>query len=65
VGSKILRNYGGLLIGFVILRLLLVDIWDMEIGGRVIVFILVGILLMSTAFISRRIVSGFTEKVNN
>ena len=65
VGSKILRNYGGLLIGFVILRLLFIDIWDMEIGPRVIVFILIGVLLMSTAFISRRIVSGFTEKVNN
>jgi uncharacterized membrane protein len=64
VGSKILRNYGGLLIGFVILRLLFIDIWDMEIGPRVIVFILIGVLLMSTAFISRRIKSGFVENTN-
>lgn len=65
VGSKILRNYGGILIGFVILRLLFIDVWEMEISGRVIVFVLVGVLLMSTAFISRRIKSGFTEKISN
>ena len=65
VGSKILRNYGGLLIGFVILRLLFIDIWDMEMGARVVVFVLIGILLMSTAFISRRIVSDSIEKASN
>jgi uncharacterized membrane protein len=58
VGSNILRNYGGALIGFVILRLLFIDIWDMEMGAKVFVFILIGILLMSTAFVSRRIKSG-------
>ncbi len=58
VGSKILRNYGGALIAFVILRLLFIDIWQMEMGARIFVFVLIGILLMSTAFISRRIKSG-------
>jgi uncharacterized membrane protein len=65
VGSKFLRNYGGIVIGFVILRLLFIDIWDMEIGVRVFVFILIGILLMSTAFISRQFKSGFVDKVNH
>lgn len=60
VGSKILRNYGAILIGFVILRLLFVDIWRMEISGKIVVFVLIGVLLMSTAFIGKRIKSGFT-----
>lgn len=66
VGSKILRNYGGILIGLVILRLLFIDVWNMEIGGRIVVFVFIGILLMSTAFVSRRIRSGFeAENKNN
>ena len=65
IGSKILRNYGGVLIGFVILRLLFVDIWEMATGAKVFVFILIGVLLMSTAFVSKRIRFGQLEKVNN
>jgi uncharacterized membrane protein len=64
VNSKTLRNYGGIMIGFVILRLLFIDIWEMEMGVKVFVFILIGILLMSTAFISRKIKSDFVEKIN-
>lgn len=48
------RVYGGLLLGFVIARLLLVDVWRMELTGRIITFFLVGALLMSTAFLSRK-----------
>jgi hypothetical protein len=55
VGSRILRNYGATLLGVVVLRLLFVDVWDMEMGIRIVVFFLVGILFVSTAFISRRI----------
>lgn len=45
--------YGGTLIGFVVGRLLLIDIWDMNLFGRIITFAGVGILLMATAFIGR------------
>lgn len=55
VGSRLLRNYGGTLLGFVVLRLLFVDVWNMDIAPRIVVFFLVGLLLVSTAFISRKI----------
>src|SRR3989338_4609919 len=48
------RIYGGALLGFVVVRLLLVEVWNMELSGRIITFFLVGALLMSTAFIGRR-----------
>ena len=46
--------YGGLLLGFVVLRLLTVDVWKMELSGRIITFLLVGAFLMSTAFLVRK-----------
>jgi len=46
--------YGGLLIGFVVARLLLVDVWGLQMVGRIITFALIGLLLMATAFISQR-----------
>lgn len=49
-----LRLYGGSLVGFVVIRLILVDVWTMEIGGRIITFFLIGALLMSTAFFGRK-----------
>lgn len=64
-GSKILRNYGGALIAFVILRLLFIDVWQMEMGAKIFVFVLIGVLLMSTAFFSRQIKSGFISNPNN
>jgi uncharacterized membrane protein len=62
VGSRVLRNYGGIFLGLVVLRLLFIDVWGMDMGARIIVFFLVGILLMSTAFIGKKIKSGFVEK---
>ncbi|OGG56694.1 hypothetical protein A3D71_03595 [Candidatus Kaiserbacteria bacterium RIFCSPHIGHO2_02_FULL_55_20] len=50
---KGLRVYGGTLLVFVVARLLIVDVWQMEITGRIITFFLVGALLMSTAFLGR------------
>jgi len=47
------RRYGGILLGLVIARLFLVDIWNMELVGKIITFFLVGGLLMSTAFIGK------------
>ncbi|MFT5036835.1 MAG: hypothetical protein ACI9VM_000400 [Candidatus Azotimanducaceae bacterium] len=50
---KTRRVLGGLLLGFVTLRLLFVDVWQMELIGRVITFAAIGVLLMSTAFIGK------------
>lgn len=51
--NKSVHYYGGILLGFTIGHLLLVDVWDMEISGRIITFFVVGTLLMTTAFVGR------------
>ncbi len=48
-----LRIGGGVLLGFVIVRLLLIEVWDMALTGRIITFFIIGALLISTAFIGR------------
>lgn len=50
---RFLRLYGGALLGFVVVRLLTVDVWQMALTNRIITFFVVGALLMSTAFIGR------------
>lgn len=52
--NKGFRLYGSVLIGFVVVRLLLIDIWFMELGGRIVTFFLMGALLMSTAFLGKK-----------
>jgi len=52
--KKGLRLYGGALVGFVVGRLLLVDVWRMELVGRIITFFLIGALLVSTAFLGKK-----------
>ena len=49
----IVNRYGGIMIGCVILRLVLVDVWSMDIIPRVATFFVIGILLMSTAFVNK------------
>ncbi|MBI4388744.1 MAG: DUF2339 domain-containing protein [Nitrospinae bacterium] len=49
-----LRVYGGTLVGLVVGRLLLVDVWRMELAGRIVTFFLIGALLVSTAFLGRK-----------
>jgi hypothetical protein len=49
----------GILVALVMGRLLLVDVWDMALLGRVITFLLIGVLLMSVAWLER---SVFTKK---
>jgi len=51
---KIVILYGGVLLGFVVVRLLFIEVWDMELTGRIITFFLVGALLISTAFLGRK-----------
>ncbi|MBI4992533.1 MAG: DUF2339 domain-containing protein [Candidatus Magasanikbacteria bacterium] len=53
-GRKGLRLYGGALLGFVVGRLLLVDVWMMELSGRIMTFFIVGALLISTAFLGKK-----------
>ncbi len=52
--NKNLRAYGAILLAFVVGRLLLIEVWNMEITGRIITFFLIGTLLMSTAFFGKR-----------
>jgi hypothetical protein len=47
------KKYGGVVIGLVILRLLFVDIWNMELTGRIITFFVIGLMLLGTAFMGR------------
>jgi hypothetical protein len=49
-----LKIAGGILLGGVVLRLLLVDVWMMALTARIITFGVIGIILLSTAFISRQ-----------
>jgi uncharacterized membrane protein len=52
--SRAWQIVGGVLLGGVVLRLLLVDVWEMELVGRIITFFIIGLLLISTAFIKKR-----------
>lgn len=44
---------GGVLLGAVVLRLLFVEAWRLDMAGRIIVFLIIGALLVTTAFIGR------------
>jgi uncharacterized membrane protein len=48
------RLYGQILLGLIVLRLFVVDISHMEITGKIITFFLIGILLISTAFLGKK-----------
>lgn len=52
--KKSIRLHGAILVGFVVLRLLFVDVWRMEIAGRIVVFFAIGALLISTAFLRKK-----------
>ncbi|MFA5934383.1 MAG: DUF2339 domain-containing protein [Candidatus Paceibacterota bacterium] len=52
-GYNTIKIYGGILLGSVVVRLLLVDVWRMELSGKIIMFFLIGALLVSTAFYRR------------
>ena len=54
---KGLKKYlitGGILLGLVTARLLLFEIWHMEISGKIFTFFLIGTLFISTAFIGNK-----------
>ena len=48
------KTYGIILLAFVVIRLISVDVWQMELFGRVITFLAIGVLLMGTAFLTKR-----------
>lgn len=52
-GSKGMSLGGSILLGLVVARLLFVEVWEMDITGRIITFLVIGALLISTAFIKR------------
>jgi uncharacterized membrane protein len=52
--SKVITTIGAVLLGGVVLRLLFIDIWQMDLIERVITFGAIGILLISTAFIGKK-----------
>jgi uncharacterized membrane protein len=52
-GYNTIKIYGGVLLGFVVGRLLLVDIREMELSEKIITFFIIGALLVSTAFYRR------------
>ncbi len=51
---KLAKTYGAVLLMLVAGRLLLIDVWDMALTGRIITFFVVGALFMSTAFIRHK-----------
>jgi len=53
-GKNGLRTGGIAILVFVVARLLLVDVWNMELVGRIITFVAIGVLLLSTAFMGKR-----------
>jgi len=48
------RTYGAALVAFVVLRLVFLDVWNMELFGRVVTFLAIGVILMSTAFLTKK-----------
>lgn len=51
--NLLLKKVGMIAIGLVVARLLLVDVWQMAIAGRIVTFLSIGVLLISTAFIKK------------
>lgn len=51
---KVYQYYGAVLLVLVLIRLIFVDVWNMELGLRISTFILIGILFVSTAFIGKK-----------
>jgi hypothetical protein len=52
--NTVIKYFGSTVLMLVILRLILVDVWAMELAVRIVTFILVGVLLVSTAFFGKR-----------
>lgn len=53
-GYHVLKGYGTVVLTLVVLRLIFVDVWQMELVLRVVTFIVLGVMFISTAFISKK-----------
>jgi uncharacterized membrane protein len=51
--KDIIKSLGTGLLVFVVARLVFVDVWSMPLASRIVTFILIGILFISTAFIKK------------
>ncbi|MBU0879444.1 DUF2339 domain-containing protein [Patescibacteria group bacterium] len=51
---KVFKIYGGILVGLVVGRLFLIDVWMMDLAGKIATFFLIGALLVSTAFFGKK-----------
>lgn len=51
---KVYRLFGTWLVGFVLVRLAFIDVWALPSGVRIITFMVIGALMVSTAFIIRK-----------
>ncbi len=51
--EKQISLLGAALLGGVIVRLMVVEIWDMELVTRIVTFVVIGVMLLSTAFIKK------------
>jgi len=63
--SRFWQVCGGVLLGLVVARLLLIDVWQMDLVGKIITFFVVGGLLISTAFIGKSKAQSATSPVEN
>jgi uncharacterized membrane protein len=52
-GDGAIKKAGVVVLGFVIVRLLLVDVWELDMAWRIITFLVIGLLFMSTAFLPK------------
>lgn len=51
--NDVLKKYGAAMLILVVLRLVFIDVWRMELVLRVITFVVLGVMFISTAFISK------------
>jgi hypothetical protein len=64
-GKQWMRYVAGALVTFVVGRLLVVDAWNMGLGERVLVFLLVGVSLMTVAWLERTYAKKSLEVENS
>ncbi len=52
-GEKGIKLAGQVILALVVLRLLLVETWELETAGRIVLFVIIGLLFISTAFLPK------------
>lgn len=62
---KSVKTYGTVFLVLIMIRLAIVDIWNMDLAYRIVVFFIIGGLFLATAFLSRMIEGGKHQEPNN